>query len=245
MPSLAFTPAALRLSGADIVPQPVRFGFTPATLRLVGGPVMAGPSLSTDLTDLSAVLDTLFSSEAIVDAQGRPTRRLQQIWENAIGGIKAVLEGQGLSINELRNLYAALNTAQTTAAAAAQQAQAADDAKALEQSYVDPLGCVTASSSGLVSIAGHTRIYGDGTSVAVDAGSVGGFTPGVYVTVYYNDPARSGGAVTYLGTTGLIGQTGSTHIVGQVTIPAAGAPDASGSTTTPPGYNPKLPDTGI
>ena len=61
--------------------------------------------------------------------------------------------------------------------------------------------------------------------------------------VFYNDAAREGGAVAYQGTTDEKTQVGDTHVIGGVTIPAAGSPPASGEGTTPPGYvRPKNPD---
>lgn len=236
MPSLAYTPARVTLAAGEFNPEPVRFDYAPAALQLVANSLTIGPNLSTDLSEIAGILDNLFASEAIVDDKFRPTRRFQQIWENAIGTIKDVLTGQGLSITELQNLYNALNTAQQTASTALQQTQAAAREKALTESYTDPIGVLTASSSGTITIAGHTRIYSDGTSASVNAGSVSGFASGDYVTVYYNDPARAGGAVTYLGTTAVIGQTGDTHIVGQVTIPAVGDGDTGGTGTGPPGW---------
>jgi hypothetical protein len=226
------------LAGGEFNPEPIRFGFAPASLSLTGASISIGPSLSSSIAgDLAAVLDTLFASEAIVDDQGRPTRRFQQLWENAIGGLKDALTSTSLSIAELQRIYAGINAAQSTATEAVQQANDTAREKALNDSYVSPLSVLTASSSGTVTVAAHTRIYGDGTQVAVNSGSVSGFASGDYVTVYYNDPARAGGGVTYLGTATVIGQTGDTHIVGQVSIPDAGTADVTGSGPAPPGYS--------
>jgi hypothetical protein len=236
LPSFVGTPLQLVLSGGEGRFTPARFSGSPLALVLSSGTVTVGPSLSTALSEIAGILDTLFASEAIVDDSGRPSRRFQQIWENTIGTIKDVLTGQGLSITELQNLYNALNAAQQTASSALQLTQAAAREKALTESYTSPLGVLTASSSGTITVAAHTRIYGDGTTASVNSGSVSGFASGDYVTVYYSDPARTGGAVTYLGTASVIGQTGDTHLVGQVTIPASGEVDAGGTGTGPPGW---------
>lgn len=123
--------------------------------------------------------------------------------------------------------------------ARAQQAAETAKANALETSYPDPGNVLTAGAGGGISIAAHTRVYGDGNRVPVNAGFVSGYAPGDYVTVYYVDAARTGGAVTYQATTGLVAQKDATHIVGQATIPQAGEPDAGGTAPSPPGYTPQ------
>lgn len=243
MPSFPYTPGALTLTGGDFNPEPIRFSYTPGRLALAGGSFGIGPSVSSSLSVLlAAILDTLTASEAIVDQEGRPTRRFQQIWQNAMDAIKDAFTAQGGQITELEAIYAAINTAQTTAAAAVQTANATAAGIDLTNSYTNPVGVGTASSSGTVTIAAHERIYGDGHSASVGAGSVSGFVEGQYVTVYYTDPARAGGTVTYSGTTSAISQTGDTHIVWQGTIPAAGAADTTGTGPTAPGYTPPDPN---
>lgn len=239
MPSFGFTPGALVLAGGTINPEPVRFSFSPAALRLNGAALTIGPNLSSGVTDaISALLDTLFASESIVDQQGRPTRRFQQIWQNTIQGIKDILTSQGLSISELQSIYAGINAAQSTATAAVQQAQQTETARNLTDSYPDPPGVLRASSDGTVTIAAHQRVYGDGTRVSVDAGSVTGFSPGDYVSVFYDDSASAGGIVNYRGTTNAVAQSGNRHVVGQATIPAVGEPASSGTSVSAPGYTP-------
>jgi hypothetical protein len=244
LPSFPFTPGALVLTGGEFNPEPVRFTFTPGLLRLSGGTFNIGPTLSNGLAALlAAVLDTLSAGEAIVDQQGRPTRRFQQIWQNAMDAIKDAFTAQGGSITELQAIYAGINAAQATGATAI---QTANDTRAeinLTTSYTDPVGVGTASSAGTVTIAAHDRVYGDETSVSVNAGSVSGFASRAYVTVYYTDPAREGGAVAYSGTTGAVSQTGDTHIVWQGSIPAVGEADSSGTGPTAPGYTPPDPNT--
>jgi hypothetical protein len=237
LPSFAYTPASLALAGGTFNPAPVRFGFDAGLLRLTGGALAAGPSLSSGIADeIAAVLDNLFASESIVDAQGRPTRRFQEIWANAIGGIKDVLTFQGAAITDLQAIYAGINTAQATATDAVQQAQITEARAALTDSYTDPVDVLTASSDGTVAIRAHDRVYGDGARVSINAGSVSGFSANDYVSVYYEDPARVGGAVAYIGTTNAVAQTGNRHVVGQASIPAVGEPPATGSGVTAPGY---------
>lgn len=237
MPSLAYTPGTLELTGGDFNPEPVRFGFTAGRLSLAGGSFTIGPNLSSSVSgDINALLDTLFSTEALVDAQGRPTRRFQQVWQNTIDGLKSILGSQGASITELQRIYAGINAAQATAAQAVQAAAVTQSAVDLASSYTDPVGVLTADSSGVVTIAAHDRVYGDGTRVAVNGGTVSGFASGDNVVVYYSDPARAGGAVAFKGTTSAVAQTGDTHVVGQVAIPAAGEAETVGTGPTAPGY---------
>ena len=123
------------------------------------------------------------------------------------------------------------------AASAKQQAQTTATEIELTSSKTSPIdGLLIASSSGVVSVSAHSRVYSNGTTVAVGAGSVTGQAQGAFVRVYYNDAARAGGAVTYLATTAEITQTGNVHVVGAVTVPLEGAPPESGIGTTPPGY---------
>jgi hypothetical protein len=89
-----------------------------------------------------------------------------------------------------------------------------------------------------VTISAHTRVYGDGTSVAVNAGSVLAQPYSTLVYIYYDDAARTGGTVTYLATTSqaTAAQTGDRHLVGQVMTPAAAAPPTDGDYVGAPGF---------
>lgn len=128
---------------------------------------------------------------------------------------------------------AAANTAAAAAntAAATAQTSAKDAARvaALTNSGVNGV-TITASDAGAsasISISAHTRVYGDGTSVSVNAGSVTGLAYSTIYYIYYDQPSRIGGAVTYLAATDKLtaAQTGDRHLVGTATTPAAaGAP---------------------
>ena len=111
------------------------------------------------------------------------------------------------------------------------------DQYALETSYPDDFTppFIQADDLGNVTIAAHRRYYGDGTSVAVDGGSLatGELNPSV-VFVYYDDTRRAGGAVTYEWSTTPPVQAGTRHVVGRVEIPAAGTQD--GTYLYPPGH---------
>lgn len=89
------------------------------------------------------------------------------------------------------------------------------------------------SSTGAVTISAHTRIYSDKT-VSVNSGSLGASgSVGDLVLVYYDDPTRAGGAVTYnrLILAGAVGDVDAAfasatnpyrHFVGMKKIPTSG-----------------------
>lgn len=157
--------------------------------------------------------------------------------------------------NYLADIQAATVAAQAAAEAAqiaadnaqtaADNAATAGDATALEQSinasyptnYSPPL--LTADPTGGVNIVAHDRVYGNPTlnpTVTVFAGSVAtGFAPGDIARVYYDDPDRSGGLVTYQATLdpAVAAQTGNRHSVGAIEIPPTGT--GEGRPTLPPG----------
>ena len=215
----------MRLTGAEFNPEPVRFTYTLGRLSL------SGKSYAIGLAALDGTrLPRMQRAITYFDGSGQATPQMQQHWQRAMERIEA----------RFAAVTAALE-ASALAATAMQAALAVQSTSDLTQSYINPVGVLTAASSGTITIAAHARIYGT-VSVSVNSGSVSGFVPGNYVTIFYQDTARTGGAVTYQGTTSAVAQTGSTHIVGQVQIPAAGAADVAGAGPVAPGYNPP-PDT--
>lgn len=179
----------------------------------------------------------------ITEKTGAATNSFQ-IWfgqfasriEDSINGIEAALIAAGIALDAA----AAANTA-------AANAQGVADSTSSESSLVNsypanftpPL--VSADAAGNVTIANHDRVYGNTTlnpTVAVTGGTIP--TTGVatdVVRIFYNDPTRAGGAVTYLYTVDPAAppvQGGNTHSVGAVTIPGAGT--SPGNPLQPPGY---------
>lgn len=102
---------------------------------------------------------------------------------------------------------------------------------ALLNSYVVNASAVlSVTSAGLVTIASHTREYGDGSSVSVagDTLATGVSTANSVLRIYYQDPTLSGGAVTYEFTTDPDPQPyqkSGVHVVGTCVVPAAGTVD--------------------
>lgn len=144
------------------------------------------------------------------------------------------------------------DTAAANAQIAANNAQNVADGTSAETSIVSsypsnftaPL--ISADNTGLITVANHDRVYGDSTlnpTVAVTGDTVSTIaSTGNIVRIYYNDPARAGGAVTYLYTidpTTPPVQGGDTHSVGAVEIPAAGSVD--GGPVRPPGWANPIP----
>ena len=182
----------------------------------------------------------------IVDRNGQPTASFQLYWQQAIDG----LQSQITAIADAQAAAAAANAAAAAAQTAADNADtaatsaqtAADEANAntaITASYVTGLTLTgtDAGSNVTVSISAHTRVYGDATSVSVSSGSVTALAYSTVYYIYYDQPSRAGGAVTYQATTSsaTAAQTGDRHTVGSVTTPAAAAPPTDGNGVAPPG----------
>lgn len=185
----------------------------------------------------------------LIDAKGAATLQFQRWWQD----LTATLERHEAYQDSIIDLQAATEAAQTAAdaatTAAADAQSAADNAQTaadtttaqtnLVNSYpsTNPLTASDAGASATITIAGHNRIYGDGTSVAVTGGALTGLAYSTEYFVYYDDPARTGGVVTFVSTTSATtaAQTGDRHLVGSVTTPAAAAPPTTGEAVQPPG----------
>lgn len=169
----------------------------------------------------------LNSRVRIADRNGYPTREFHMWWGTAAKAIED-------SFNQLAAAVAATAAAQAAATAAQVTANAAAAAAATASATatIGSSGTIGASLQGFddtlfaaISITTHTRVYGDGASVSVTAGNVFGLAFSTLYYVYYDDPTRAGGAVTYFATTSqtTATQTGARHLVGQVQTPASGA----------------------
>lgn len=237
MPSLTATPAQLAISGGSASFEPTRFEAVRARLTITAGEGAFAVG-STALTVTAPKLDRLNRSDMIATPQGMTGTRFQIIWQQTMEAIEQAFEALTQQVGDNTTLLQQIQAAQALAQAANDNAAAVNSRTALADSYTDPVRILTAANDGSVSVIAHDRVYGDGTVASVDAGSVTGFASGDYVAVYYEDAGREGGGVSYLGSTSPVSQEGSTHVVGQVTIPAAGEAPATGSGTTAPGYTP-------
>lgn len=189
-----------------------------------------------------------------VNWQDQP-QLFERYWDEAMTRLEDTLNAI-LTIPELQDAIDAAQSAANNANSAAATAQAAADASAaaaqataketsIVNSYVNgftpPLLSVT--TSGVVTIANHDRVYGDPTidpTVSVTGATVNTMaTEGQVVRIYYDDPARAGGTVSYQWTIDpnpVPVQGGSRHSVGVVTIPETGQPPSDGNYIKPPGY---------
>lgn len=189
---------------------------------------------------------------AIVDGSGMPTTDFVTTLNNTFSAIELAYNGIASALNaagiaqaaaDAANIAAAAATAAASSAnAAAGTAQSTADAaaknQALVNSYISPSSVVTATLT-LVTISAHTRFYADGTSVSVlggTAATVGGAGAVDYVS--YLDPSRAGGNVGYVISTTAPVQTGNTHVVGAVTVPATGSASGGNGPAKPGGVTP-------
>jgi hypothetical protein len=177
-------------------------------------------------------LPTLNQNIPIADAQGNPSPEFMRFWQNTVGKIAA-------AFNATTAANAAAIVANNAAATALNAAQTVTNVSAISNSFVTGV-TITATDAGsnvTLTISAHTRVYGDGSSVAVSAGSITGLPYSTLEYVYYDDAARVGGAVTYLATTSsaTAAQAGIRHTVGSATTPAALGAPISGKFVRPPG----------
>lgn len=183
----------------------------------------------------------------------RQPELVRRYWDTTMTELEKTLNAI-LAIPVIEEALANLDTAVEAAQTAAENAQIAADAAnaAAEQSkaetslinsYIEnftaPL--ISSDSLGNITVAAHDRVYGDSVlnpTVSVAGASIAsGASPGDIVRVYYIDPSRAGGTVSYLFTidpTTPQAQTGDTHSVGAVSVPAVGSTD--GNFVRPPGF---------
>lgn len=107
--------------------------------------------------------------------------------------------------------------------------------------WMSPGSVLTSADNGTnanIVIANHTRKYGNSTSVAVTGATITGAYGTLYY-VYYDDPTRAGGAVTYHTDTNpnvaANNAASGRHYVGSITTAAAGGSATTGGGTVPPG----------
>lgn len=141
---------------------------------------------------------------------------------------------------------AAAATAQTAAATAqtaadAAQSSADDAATVAKLTGSGVVGCTIAASDAgadaTITISAHTRIYGDGATLAAGGGSVTGLAYSTTYFVYYDDATFADTTPAYLATTSetTAAQVGVRHLVGQATTPAALGADIPGFKVDPSG----------
>ncbi len=193
-------------------------------------------------------LPRLLSSTELVDAARRPSQAFQRYWQtfaetieqaiNAIATILGITEELDQAIRDNKQATEAAQAAAAAAQQAAEDAAAATVATkreaALQGSYIEPTSVLTATPT-TINMAAHVRYYADGTSAPVNAGSAPATAATETDYVSYSDPERDGGTVSLIVSTVAPVQTGDTHVVGAVLIPATGTSDG-GEGPRRPGY---------
>lgn len=190
-------------------------------------------------------LPRLEARTPIADGRGLPVMSFHQWWDKFAKSIEDAFNQLEASVTAIAAAQAAANAANAAAAAANAAAADASAQAAIANSGVTG-ATITATDAGAnatVNITAHTRVYGDGTSVSVNAGSVTGLSYSTLYYIYYDQASRAGGAVTYQATTSqtTAAQTGNRHLVGSVTTPAAAAPDTGGNYVGAPGVGGIIP----
>lgn len=234
------TPATVSVAGAEAKTIPIRFTAGRARLIVAGASASVGPSSTTSLAFNSRALNVANSHLPIGfvrDGMVYITQQEQVRQQEHVRALREIIDALVTQVSDNSVLLALLNDAQSLAATANDNASAIDAASGLKDSFPDPAGVLTASNSGVITIAAHNRVYSDiaRTVVAVNAGSVTGLNPGETYTVFYNDVARQGGAVTYEASQTNVPQVNNIHVVGTISIPAAGETDTTGTTVPAPG----------
>jgi hypothetical protein len=156
---------------------------------------------------------------------------------NALANTVALIEAAQAAADAANAAAEAANTAAETAQTAADNVEASS---ALANSYTTGL-TITATDAGsnvTITISAHTRVYGDGTSVAVSGGSLTALAYSTAYYVFYDQASRAGGAVTYQSSTSIQGNgtAPDRHFVGAVTTPAALGGPVGGNPVRPPGF---------
>lgn len=139
---------------------------------------------------------------------GLPTPAFIQWWDETALAVETQEAAQDASIAAIEAAQAAAAAAQATANAADAKADQAlagggDMNAATSLQLSQPLD-ITITSSDVggsvgadISISAHTRRYGNGASVAVNSYFASPDPYDLETHIYYDDPARAGGAVTY------------------------------------------------
>lgn len=106
----------------------------------------------------------------------------------------------------------------------------------------DPLDGLLQATDTAITVETHSRTYSD-RAVSVTGSIIGSLSATTLYHVYYDDPARTGGAVTFAVTTNSEDAATSAahpsrHYVGSITTDTVGGGGTSGGGGTPPGWDP-------
>ena len=187
---------------------------------------------------------------AIVGNDPDAVRQFEALFAN----INAAINELAVQVDQIAAAQAAADAANAAAAAADAAAANADAAAVAAQGTADQVLAesslansfttgltITATDVGAnvtIAMSAHNRVYGDGTTVAVNAGNITGLAYLTAYFIYYDQASRLGGAVTYQASTAVQGNgtAPNRHFVGAVTTPVAAAPPETGNPVRPPGF---------
>lgn len=193
----------------------------------------------------------LTANQPIVDpATGLPTPAFQTLQNNRAANEETIVNNIVSALDQAGIATSSASDATTVASAAQSVAQTANGnasnalatagsvarLQALMGSFITP-GVLSATNTGLINVAAHTRYYANGASVSVNAGSISGLALAMTYFVFYDDAGRTGGAVSYQATTNMTAaaQIGDRHVIGVVTTPVANGAVTTGRTVLAPG----------
>lgn len=170
----------------------------------------------------------------------------ERYWDEILNQLETTLNAI-LDIPLIQQAVQDAQDAADTAQAAANSAQIVAVNQTAESSLVNSYttvvsgDLVSAAFNGDITVQTHTRTYGNSglnPTVSVTGAIIStGAATGSFVRIYYDDPTRSGGAVSYLFTVDPADppvQTGSRHVVGAVQVPTSGT--KPGKNIQAPGY---------
>ena len=180
---------------------------------------------------------------------GFTQEQFQIWWQQIAEAIEAHTATQDQLIADLAtavaDIQAALDAANAAAADAADAQSTADTAKrddAISASWTSPGAVLSASDAGsnaTITIAAHTRKYGDGTQLSVSGDTITNRNYSTTYYVYYNDANRSDTTPNYQSTTNpntaAPNAGAGRHFVGKIVTPASGGGATSGGTVPPGG----------
>jgi hypothetical protein len=178
----------------------------------------------------------------VTPSTGEPGQAFTVYWQRFAEAIETQIQ----DISELLNTVILLNELITEAEEAIKAlntaAQEVTSSNELGTSYVEGI-TITADDAGVeasVTVSAHTRKYpqsdGSTTDVAVNGGVIAGLNHSTEYWIYYDQPSRAGGAVTYAVSASPTAQIGDRHNVGAVTTPAPLGSSTTGNGVKPPGY---------
>ena len=197
---------------------------------------------------MSIRLQRLPSNFKITNPDGTPTAAMSLYIQRMCEQIEASINGIQEALDAAASADAAAvaaNAAAALADAAAVSAQGVANQVQADSSLANSfttgltISATDAGASATITISAHSRVYGDGTTVAVSGGSVTGLAYSSDYWAGYVQASRAGGAVTYTASTSIQGNGTSAdyHFVGAVATPAAAAPPNTGNPVLPPGAN--------